>query len=163
MGSARGVKAGPRPRPGSSAPDGAASVETPGQGVAHRRLGEGPEVQAQGCNLTILRGRVARPPVARDLPERGPVLGYELAVPIPGSVGRSETVPVVWSPNGAPAIGEGEEVVVLGRVRRRFFRSGGVVQSRTEVVAEQVLTVRQRARVARLLAEAAARLAGPST
>ncbi len=162
MGSARGVKAGPRPRPGSSS---AAEGSTPGRGVAARRLGDAKvgDVDAPACNLTVLRGRVARPPVARDLPDGEPVLGYELAVPIPGSAGRSETVPVVWSPNGAPAVAEGDEVVVLGRVRRRFFRAGGVIQSRTEVVAEQVLAVRQRARVARLLAEAAVRLAGAST
>jgi single-strand DNA-binding protein len=35
-----------------------------------------------------------------------------------------------------------EEVVVLGRVRRRFFRTGGGTQSRTEVVADQVVLCR---------------------
>jgi single-strand DNA-binding protein len=31
----------------------------------------------------------------------------------------------------------------VGRVRRRFFRAGGYTQSRTEVVAENVLRTRQ--------------------
>ena len=33
----------------------------------------------------------------------------------------------------------GADVVVLGSVRRRFFRAGGATQSRTEVVAEKVV------------------------
>ena len=37
-------------------------------------------------------------------------------------------------------------VVVVGRVRRRFFRAGGATASRTEVVADRVVPARQRAR-----------------
>jgi single-strand DNA-binding protein len=42
--------------------------------------------------------------------------------------------------------------VVTGRVRRRFFRSGGATASRTEVVAERVIPARQVVRVAKALA-----------
>ena len=31
---------------------------------------------------------------------------------------------------------------MVGRVRRRFFRAGGVTQSRTEVVADEVVPTR---------------------
>jgi single-strand DNA-binding protein len=51
-----------------------------------------------------------------------------------------------------------QDVVVVGRVRRRFFRSGGVTQSRTEVVAEVVLPTGQTKRVAGVLRAAAAKL-----
>ncbi|MGE0796473.1 MAG: hypothetical protein AB7O29_14165, partial [Acidimicrobiia bacterium] len=64
------------------------------------------------------------------------------------------------APAGATGIGAGEDVVVAGRVRRRFFRAGGVIQSRTEVVADQVVAARQRARAAKLVAAAVERLAG---
>ena len=37
-----------------------------------------------------------------------------------------------------------ENVVVVGRVRRRFFHAGGATQSRTEVVADKVLPVRSK-------------------
>ena len=47
------------------------------------------------------------------------------------------------------ALLEETEVVVVGRVRRRFFRSGGATQSRTEVVAERVARPRQAKRVRR--------------
>jgi hypothetical protein len=38
-------------------------------------------------------------------------------------------------------------VVVTGRVRRRFFKAGTVTASRTEVLADAVLPVRQAVRV----------------
>ena len=41
----------------------------------------------------------------------------------------------------------GDEVVVVGRVRRRFFRAGGATASRVEVEAEVVARARDRRRV----------------
>ena len=52
----------------------------------------------------------------------------------------------------------GAEVVVSGRVRRRFFRAGGVTQSRTEVVADAVVATRQAKRARSLVSAAARRL-----
>ena len=46
------------------------------------------------------------------------------------------------------------EVVVVGRVRRRWFRSGGATQSRTEVLAVEVLPARSTKRVAKLVSTA---------
>ena len=46
------------------------------------------------------------------------------------------------------------EVVAAGRVRRRWFRSGGATQSRTEVVAVEVLSARSTKRVAKLVSDA---------
>jgi single-strand DNA-binding protein len=48
--------------------------------------------------------------------------------------------------------------VVVGRVRRRFYRAGGATQSRTEVVAETVVAARQAKRAATALASACDRL-----
>ena len=47
---------------------------------------------------------------------------------------------MAWTaPTAAAASWEaGQAVVVVGHVRRRFFRAGGATQSRTEVVAERV-------------------------
>jgi single-strand DNA-binding protein len=53
---------------------------------------------------------------------------------------------------------KGNEVVVIGRVRRRFFKSAGSTQSRTEVVAETVVKAGQRGRVAAALARVRGRL-----
>lgn len=50
-------------------------------------------------------------------------------------------------------------MVVLGRVRRRFFRAGGATASRTEVVAEMVLAARDRRRVSAALRAVSAKVA----
>ncbi len=98
-------------------------------------------------NVVILVGRLARPAERRTLPSGDSLVAYQVTIVPPGS--RAESVPVVWF--GAPASAADrdvdEEVVVVGRVRRRFFRSGGQTQSRTEVVADTVVPVRHKARV----------------
>ena len=61
----------------------------------------------------------------------------------------AETVPVVWhNPSTSAAkITEGDDVVVVGRVRRRFFRVAGSTASRTEVHADTVLSSRSTTRI----------------
>lgn len=113
-------------------------------------------------NVVVLRGRLARPPVTRALASGCVEVGYEVSMPRTGAERPAEGVSVVWP--GAPARSgtfvAGDEVVVVGRVRRRFFRVGGITQSRTEVVAEQVVPVRRRAAARRAVAAAADSLAG---
>jgi single-strand DNA-binding protein len=101
-------------------------------------------------NVVAVIGRLSRPAEERELPSGDRLLGLELTVSRPDD--RAESVPVVWpeGPASALAWAPGEMVVVVGRVRRRFFRAGGVTQSRTEVVAEQAAPARhaKRARAA---------------
>lgn len=108
-------------------------------------------------NLVLLRGRLCRPPDSRLLPSGDTVVNYEVRISRPEGQ-RAETVPVSWL--GAPAtaadLEADEEVVVVGRVRRRFFRAGGVTASRTEVVAERLVVARHRARASRLVSGALA-------
>lgn len=47
-------------------------------------------------------------------------------------------VPVVWLGAVDPAWVAGTELSVVGSVRRRYFRAGGVTQSRVEVAAELI-------------------------
>ena len=103
-------------------------------------------------NITVLRGRLSRPPERRSLPSGDALVVYEVTVPA-GGARRAESVPVVWF-EAPPAAGDLEpdtDVVVIGRVRRRFFRAGGSTQSRTEVVADQVVPARHTKRVSRLV------------
>lgn len=94
-------------------------------------------------NVTMLRGHLSRSPEARELPSGDRLVAYEVTVPNPGQ--RADSVPVVWHdpPAAALKIDVGDDVVVVGRVRRRFFRAGGSTQSRTEVLADVVLNARQ--------------------
>jgi single-stranded DNA-binding protein len=110
---------------------------------------------ALDANLTVLVGTLARPPERRELPSGDSVLGLEVSTRVDG--GPLETANVAW--HGAPAAAErwldGEQVLVVGRTRRRFFRVAGRTESRTEVVAAVAMPTR-RAVAARSALEAAA-------
>ena len=112
-------------------------------------------------NITVLHGELRGEPQPRPLPSGDVVVAYEVAVPARDG-GRPDTVPVVWPnpPSASATLGPGTEVVVVGRVRRRFFRAGGVTQSRTEVVAESIVPRRQTARTARAVGPVLDTLAG---
>ena len=112
-------------------------------------------------NVTIVRGRLSRAPEPRDLPSGDHLVTYEVTVEQPGT--RAESVPVVWHepPASALALDAGDEVLVVGRVRRRFFKvATGATQSRTEIVADTVLPVRQAKRCRTALDKALARVEG---
>jgi single-strand DNA-binding protein len=95
-------------------------------------------------NVVVLRGTVVRPPEIRELPSGDRLVSFDVRTA--GPDGRAEAVPVSWADPPAAdeeALVEEAEVLVVGRVRRRFFRAGGATQSRTEVVAERVARPRQ--------------------
>lgn len=110
-------------------------------------------------NVVVLIGRLARPAETRELPSGDRLVSYEVTVDRPGE--RAETVPVVWmaAPASAGDHDVDERMVVVGRVRRRFFRTAGGTQSRTEVVAEAVVSARHAKRAAAAIERARARLA----
>jgi len=88
-------------------------------------------------NIAILRGVLSSDPRTRELPSGSVVINYELSCL--GSSGEKHSVPVSWiDPSRPPALGEGDEVAVVGSIRRRFFRSAGSTQRRTGVVAKVV-------------------------
>ena len=101
----------------------------------------------EGTNLVLLRGSVLRDPVERVLPSGDSMLTFDLTVRPPG--GAAESMPVVWfdPPAAAAQIVEGSDAVVVGRVRRRFFRVAGATATRTEVLAERVIRATSTARV----------------
>ena len=109
-------------------------------------------------NVVALVGRLARPAEQRELPSGERLVAYQVTVDRPGH--RAEGVPVVWL--GAPAAaadhGVDDVVVVVGRVRRRFFRAGGSTQSRTEVVADRVVAASNTKRARAVLADARRRI-----
>jgi single-strand DNA-binding protein len=109
-----------------------------------------------GTNLSILVGTLSRAPEPRELPSGDEVLTLEVTIHPPGA--SAETVPVAWFAAPAAAVGwsAGEEVLVIGRVRRRFFRAGGVTQSRTEVVASTAVPTRRTAAASKALLAAIA-------
>jgi single-strand DNA-binding protein len=87
--------------------------------------------------MTVLRGLLSSPPERRALPSGAEVATLSARAPVEG---RSTSVPVtVWDPPGwVTDLVPGDEVLVLGAVRRRFFRTVGGTGSRVDVEASHV-------------------------
>jgi single-strand DNA-binding protein len=111
-------------------------------------------------NIAVLRGPLSSDPVERLLPSGSRLVNYEITTADPAG-GAADTAPVAWfdPPARLPSVAKGDEIVVVGKVRRRFFRTAaGTTGSRTEVVAERVVPGRSAARAERLLTDAATRV-----
>jgi single-strand DNA-binding protein len=98
-------------------------------------------------SVTLVSGSLSSPAERRRLPSGDSLVTIELTSRC--GPGPAESVPVVWldAPAWADSLAAGDRVVVVGRVRRRFFQAGGTRASRTEVVAERVVPEGKRARV----------------
>ena len=115
-------------------------------------------------NVVVVKGSLARPASDRVLPSGDRLVTLDVTVPgavkPDGTPGRAESVPAAWF--AAPAwlldLEAGEELVLVGRVRRRFFQAGGL-QSRTEVVVEEGAPARRTATAAGLVRRAVEELA----
>lgn len=98
-------------------------------------------VETVGVNLVILVGEVTSPVVSRTLASGDTASSFDIA-----TVTESGRISVPISIEGECDIATvGAELCVVGYVRRRFFRSGAGVSSRTEVVGESVVPMRRRA------------------
>lgn len=106
----------------------------------------------EAVNLSVLRGPISGPPEVRALKSGRRIA--TLAVRTPGGDGKHTSVPVsVWDPPAwVETLETDEDVLVVGRVRRRFFRTAsGGNGSRTEVEADALAPARDRRRLASLL------------
>jgi single-strand DNA-binding protein len=110
-------------------------------------------------NVVVLKGMLSRPAERRVLPSGTTLVTYEVTTR--NAEGQAATVPVAWqeAPAGAE-LDQGEEVVVTGRVARRYFRAGGATQSRTEVVADAVVPASARRKAAAAVERASRALTG---
>lgn len=105
------------------------------------------ELVPAGSNLVVLRGLIRRDPEFRVLASGDELMSLDLTVR--SDEGPAESVPVVWPNPAAAAVKfvEGDDVVVVGRIRRRFFRAGGSTATRTEVHADKILSARSGVRI----------------
>lgn len=111
------------------------------------------------CNLAIVVGTLSRPAEVRTLASGTELATLDVTVRRPDA--PTDSVPVSWfdPPAWAAELDVDEPVVVIGRVRRRFFRSGGSTASRTDVVADTVVRARQAKRAATAVRTALDRVA----
>jgi single-strand DNA-binding protein len=105
-------------------------------------------------NLVVLRGRLSSEPTLRQLPSGDTLTNLDVTTDVDGA---GVSVPVVLASSN-PRLVDGDAVVVTGHVRRRFFRAGGVTQSRTEVIAASVVKLYNQRSAARAIEKAVAAL-----
>lgn len=104
-------------------------------------------------NVVVVQGVLSSEPVERTLPGGVTVMDWSVTVQ---TNGPKQSVPVQWTePSKAvQRFDEGDAVVVLGTIRRRFFRTRGSLASRTEVVGEAVSKPTQRVATRKILERA---------
>ncbi len=108
-------------------------------------------------NLCVLVGELSSDPRPLELESGSVLLRCEVTV---RAGGATDSVPVVrFDPIASErSLSAGDRVAVVGRVHRRFFRAGGTTVSRTEVVADRVVPVRNGVRASKLFESARTRL-----
>lgn len=112
-------------------------------------------------NLAVLSGTVTLEPTLRELRD-SVVLQFDLSTSPDDGVRAS--VPVAWhdpSPAQISSFTAGDDVVITGSVRRRFFRVGGQTQSRTEVIVTTLIPARRKKSANSALAAAAEAIRTP--
>jgi single-strand DNA-binding protein len=109
-------------------------------------------------NIAVVAGTLSSAPLEQVLPSGDLLVKLEVTVRQPEQ--PTATVPVVVHRPGASvrALADGDAVVVVGEVRRRFFRTGAGTGSRTEVVADRVVAQRRRRDAGRAIEAAVASL-----
>ena len=85
-------------------------------------------------SLAVVRGPLSSLPDVRTLPSGSEVANLAVRTPVDG---KSTSVPItVWDPPAWIAdLAEGDELLVIGAVRRRFYRAGTSTGSRVDVEA----------------------------
>jgi len=102
-------------------------------------------MEAVSFNVAIVRGTCSSTPEMRVLPSERRLAQIQLTAQV-GGRGVSVPVAVLDPPAWLDAVDVGDELVVLGAVRRRFFRAAGATASRVEIEAEIVCRGRDRRR-----------------
>ena len=120
-----------------------------------------PAADSHGVNLAVLCGPCSGPPEIRVLESGTRLASLAVRCPAgPAADERATSVPVtVWDPPAwVETLAAGDVVVVVGRMRRRFYQRPGGVGSRVDVEADLVGRGRDRRRIDAALRKAEAAL-----
>jgi hypothetical protein len=104
-------------------------------------------------NIAVVMGTVTRDAQSRMLPSGDELMSFDVSVRREGE--RTEVVPIVWIDRSDKLrdLSTDDNVVIFGRIRKRFYQTGAGLQSRTEVVADRVSTSKSRRSVASMFRE----------
>jgi single-strand DNA-binding protein len=102
-------------------------------------------MESESVNVAVVWGACSSPPDIRVLPSDQRLAQLQLTTRVDGRA-LSVPVSVIDPPAWLERLDAGDELVVLGPVRRRFFHAGGATASRVEIEAELVCRGRDRRR-----------------
>ena len=104
-------------------------------------------------NLCVLQGVVVGDPRIAELPSGETALTFDVQTEVDGKARPS--VPVEWTGAASklPKVSNDVSVAVTGTVARRFYRSGGAIQTRVYVRPSKIV-LRQPKRQATAIKEA---------
>jgi single-strand DNA-binding protein len=114
---------------------------------------------ALSLNVAVVRGEVSSPPDVRILPSETVLAQLQVTTRLER---ETLSMPIaVWNPpEWVESLEPGTEIVVVGRIRRRFFRAGGATASRVELEADSVMRAGDRRRVRAAMRKVGAALEG---
>lgn len=97
-------------------------------------------------NLAVVRGEVSSTPDVRVLPSDAVLVQLQVTTRLDA---ETLSTPIAfWNPPAwVQELEAGTEIVVVGRIRRRFFRAGGATASRVELEADVVARATDKRRV----------------
>lgn len=100
-------------------------------------------------NLAVIRGHLTAPPELRELPSGRDMAMLQITTrPAQGAISAPV---VIWDPSDwVTVLDTGTELVVIGSVRRRFYRAGTTTASRVEIEASGIALASDKRRVAQL-------------
>jgi hypothetical protein len=113
------------------------------------------EAVLPNTNVSLVRGTLVALPTVRVIDRHQRATTFDLATVV---AGKRAVVPVVALNMDLPVIKMGDEVTVLGHVRRRFFRVGPRTQSVTELMVEHIVPGNKPARLEKLYAALTTRI-----
>ena len=105
------------------------------------------EAVSPNTNVSLVRGTLVALPTVRVIDCHQRATTFDLATIVGG---KRAVVPVVALNMDLPIIKVGDDVTVLGHVRRRFFRIGARTQSVTELMVEYIVSGNKTARLEKL-------------
>ncbi|MBJ7488576.1 MAG: hypothetical protein JHD14_09450 [Ilumatobacteraceae bacterium] len=104
-----------------------------------------------GLNTVMLFGSLSSDAVLRELPSGEKIVNLEVTT---STLDGRISVPVTSKATLLEDLCVGDEVFVTGVVKRRFFRAGPALQSRTEVHASKVISGKKKAQIRKLVGAA---------
>lgn len=106
------------------------------------------------CNQSVIVGELVQLPEVTELPSGGSLVSFSITVRVEGE--KTTSVPLTWfdPPKKVFRWKEGDGIIAIGPVVRRFYYQAGATRSRTDVAVTHAENLTQTKRSASILQRA---------